>query len=415
MASKLEQPTSRPIRVLHCPFNVAGNPQGLAVAERELGLESWNVCCTPNRTHVADEQLGAEGDGLLRRQWQRCRVLARALRSYDVIHFNFGSPLFPVWYPPSSPQMRGKGRLSRTIYSLQSRLLEFRDLQLLKRAGVGIVFTYQGDDARQGDYCRKNFEVTFANEVGPEYYEDTDDRNKARVIARIGEFADRIYAVNPDLLHVLPSGSRFVPYSSVDPRKWRMDDTPAGTENRRPVVVHAPTHRTVKGTKYLLEAVRRLQEEDRLDFEFLLVEGLTQVEAAKLYRRADLLVDQLLAGWYGALAVELMSLGKPVVSYVRDTDLVNIPAQMRADLPIISATPQTIYTVLKSYLTTERHQLAEVGRRGRAYVERWHDPLKIAQQLKLDYEAIVAQPTHRRSRGRTPERTRDLNSSRRAA
>jgi glycosyltransferase involved in cell wall biosynthesis len=100
------------------------------------------------------------------------------------------------------------------------------------------------------------------------------------------------------------------------------------------------------------------------------------------------LVDQLLAGWYGGLAVELMALGKPVISYIRQNDLTFIPDQMRQALPIINATPQTIYAVLKEWLTVRRGELPRYGEISRAYVERWHDPRRIAQRLKEEYEAI---------------------------
>jgi len=50
-----------------------------------------------------------------------------------------------------------------------------------------------------------------------------------------------------------------------------------------------------------------------------------------LSETADLLVDQLLTGWYGAVAVEMMALGKPVVCYLREDDLKFIDSRMRAD------------------------------------------------------------------------------------
>jgi glycosyltransferase involved in cell wall biosynthesis len=123
---------------------------------------------------------------------------------------------------------------------------------------------------------------------------------------------------------------------------------------------------------------------------FRLVEGLAQDQARKIYREADLLVDQLLVGWYGGLAVELMALGKPIICYLREEDLRFIPDPMREEMPILQATPTTIYEVLREWLTGRRHELAEIGRRGRAYVERWHDPLKIATRLKGEYEAILS-------------------------
>ncbi len=261
-----------------------------------------------------------------------------------------------------------------------------RELPLLRLAGKGIVVTYQGDDARQGDYCRTHFDISIAG-VEPGYYTPRSDALKRQMITQFDRYADRIYYLNPDLGWVLPARARFMPYASVDLRAWQ----PRSTEkpgHSRPLVVHAPSHRGAKGTRYVLDAVRRLQDE-QVPFEFLLVENLSIQEAREAYARADLLVDQLLAGWYGGLAVELMALGKPVICYLREGDLHFIPPGMRQALPLINADPATIYTVLKEWLTTRRGDLPEVGRRSRAYVEQWHDPLKIAATLKSDYADIV--------------------------
>ena len=84
-----------------------------------------------------------------------------------------------------------------------------------------------------------------------------------------------------------------------------------------------------------------------------------------------------------------MALGKPVVSYIRDEDLGFVPAEMRDQLPVINATPESLYSVLRTWLTERRDQLPEVGRASRAFVERWHDPLKVAARTKADYERAV--------------------------
>jgi glycosyltransferase involved in cell wall biosynthesis len=152
--------------------------------------------------------------------------------------------------------------------------------------------------------------------------------------------------------------------------------------------VHAPTHREIKGTRFVVEAVDRLRHAG-VAFDFALVENLERAEARRLYERADLLVDQLLLGWYGGLAVELMALAKPVVCFVRDGDLAFIPPAMRDQLPTVNATPSTLFEVLHRLLTMPREDLAELGRRSRAYVERWHDPLRIARDLGAEYEAIA--------------------------
>jgi hypothetical protein len=153
-------------------------------------------------------------------------------------------------------------------------------------------------------------------------------------------------------------------------------------------VLHAPSHRGVKGTEHIVRAAERLQAEG-VPFEFRLVEGLTHAEARRLYERADLAVDQVLAGWYGGFAVEMMAFGVPVVAYLREGDLAFLPEAMRRDLPVVSATPGTVYAVLKSLLTARRGELADLGRRSRAYVETWHDPLRVAATLKADYETAA--------------------------
>jgi hypothetical protein len=84
----------------------------------------------------------------------------------------------------------------------------------------------------------------------------------------------------------------------------------------------------------------------------------------------------------------VVALGKPVICYLREEDLKFIPSAMRADIPIINATPKTIYQVLKKLLTSRRNEMPILGQRSRSYVEKWHDPLRIAQSLAEEYHAV---------------------------
>lgn len=376
----------REIRVLHCPTSVGGNPQGLARAERELGLKSVAIAFDENYLkYQTDGKLFKGDESQAKRDLKHWGVLWRIIREFDIVHYNFGMSILPSYYPAVKFIGTKYPRPFYEAYDLYRRMQDMRDLPLLKRLRKKIVVTYQGDDARQGDFCRANFAISPANEV--EYYTPESDEHKRHRIATFDKYADRIYALNPDLLHVLPARAKFLPYASIDPRDW----TPVVKTERpkRPTILHAPTHRGVKGTRYILEAVERLKAETELDFEFVLVEGLSHKEARRLYERADLLIDQLLCGWYGGLAVELMALGKPVICYIRDEDLKFIPARMREELPIINAGATTIYEVLREWLTARKGELPLVGTRSRAYVENWHDPLKIAARLKGDYEDIL--------------------------
>jgi hypothetical protein len=369
--------------VVHLPAGVGGHPPSLARAERELGLRSRAVMLEPSPYgYTPDETLFAPNATRFGRELRRWRFLLELLRDADVVHFNFGSSLLPIAYPSS---VTGGG-VARRIARAYARLVQLRDLPLLHAAGKAIFVTYQGDDARQGDVCLDQLEISPAHELGAAFYVPELDRVKRRAVAAFDRWADGIYALNPDLLRVLPPRARFLPYAHVDAREW--EPSPWRTAGP-PVVLHAPTHRGAKGTRYVLAAFERLRA-DGVEFEPLLVEGVSQAEALAAYKRADLLVDQLLYGWYGGLAVELMALGRPVVAYIRESDLRFVPDELRASLPVVSATPDSIYEVLRELLTVRRGELPVLGARSRAYVERWHDPRAVAAQLAEDYERAVA-------------------------
>jgi glycosyltransferase involved in cell wall biosynthesis len=380
----MSQDTSSALRVLHVPELVGGHPGQLAIAEREIGLRSRCVSFWRHPFgYPCDEVLSEARKHGPAMELKRLRLMWRALREFDVVHFNFGTPLSPQ---PLDGGPRSAA-LVRRLYNAYASLVEFRDLPLLKLAGKAVFVTYQGDDARQGAFCREHFSVSPIEEVDPAYYSPESDARKQHGIRTFDRYADGIFALNPDLLHVLPPRARFLPYAHIDPRNWR--PTRAAAASSRQLVVHAPSHRGVKGTRFVLDAVSRLRSEG-VEFDFMLIEGMPNDEARRVYEKADVLVDQLLLGWYGGIAVEAMALGKPVVCYIREEDLRFLEPEMRAQLPVIRAEPVTIYDVLKGCLTTQRLRLAEIGARGRAYVERWHDPIAIARILRREYEAAVS-------------------------
>lgn len=376
---------TRPLRVLHCPTTVGGNPPGLARAERRLGLDSRCVTFRQNYlAYPADEVLvpawahGAVAGAL--GELAALGLLVTACRRYDIVHFNYGSTLLPAT-DPSRLQSTG---LAATAYRGYASAVAGLDCRLLRRCGRGIVATYQGDDARQGDDCRRRYTTSIAHAVGPGYYTEASDRWKRASIRRLDRYAHRLFYLNPDLGWVLPARARFTPYAHIDPRQWR----PVATDRGRLLVIHAPTNRDVKGTAHVLAAVERLRAEG-LDFDFRLIEGLSHAEARLAYAAADLLVDQLLAGWYGGLAVELMALGKPVVCFLRHEDFGFLPEGMAAGMPLVEANPATLQDVLRRLIVGGRPALVELGARGRRYVERWHDQQRIAADMARHYDAIA--------------------------
>jgi glycosyltransferase involved in cell wall biosynthesis len=374
-------------RVLHAPTSTGGNPQALNRALRQLGVVSRSLVVSQNYLEFpADIVLHRPGQSLLLRELKRIWAIVWQLPRYDLIHYNSGTTIASAYSVEflASEGLRG---LLRQTYAAYLRALQLLELAYVRWLGKVVFVTYQGDDARQGDYSLAHFSVSIASHVPKGYYCPRSDRFKRGSIKRMATLASEIYAVNPDLMHVLPEHARFIPYGNVFVNEW----TPCFSQDHSgPLrILHAPSHRGAKGTDVILSALEVLKEAGYV-FELILVEGISNVEARKIYSNADILIDQLFAGWYGGLAVELMALGKPVIAYLRDEDLRFIDPNMRDALPIVRACPETVSKVLRAVLEMPRRELVALGRRSRAFVERWHDPEQIASMIKRDYELALA-------------------------
>lgn len=367
--------------MMHLPEAPGGNSPGLAAAEREIGLESEAYSVRPHPFRYDGLiSMAPENDGAIARFMGMMRMLKATSEARDVLHFHFGQSVL-------DPGTNFLGRLpkwtgGRRIFGLIQEI----ELSAYRRRKIPLFVTYLGDDARQGDESLKRFPVSMATSVGVGYYTDGSDEVKRIKIARFNRYASQIFYMNPDLGWVLPKRAKFLPYTSVDPRRWR--PVYANTKRDRHVV-HAPSHRGAKGSQFVFAAVERLRSEGHR-FKFTVVEGMSRAEAKEVYSTADIIVDQLLAGWYGGFAVECMALGKPVIAYLREDDMRFIPRMMEKELPIINAGPQTIYDVLKHWITAAGSGLEERGRNGRMFVEKWHDPLKIAKEMEGYYRKALS-------------------------
>src|SRR5207249_2754866 len=133
-------------------------------------------------------------------------------------------------------------------------------------------------------------------------------------------------------------------------------------------------------------AVEVLKDEG-LAFDFQLIERMPNSEALECYRRADIVIDQLLIGWYGVLSMEAMAMGKTVIVYIRD-DLVGY---FRDGLPLVNANPDTITSALRAAIK-DRELRREVGLRARTFVEEVHDSRVVARAAAKMYQKILKAP-----------------------
>ena len=201
------------------------------------------------------------------------------------------------------------------------------------------------------------------------HYLGSDIRGKTPAELAFGKRAGAQVVGSYDAIRWVPEAEVIPPGIDVA----RIKTSPP-SDRQRPLIVHAPSSRRRKGTDAVIAAC------EGLDADLELVEGLHHDEAFERYRAADIVVDQLNAGWYGLFAIECMALGKPVVSYLHDEAVARTREAFGVDVPIVSATAETLRERLLP-LVASADERRRVGAVSRAYVERVHDLERVADRL----------------------------------
>jgi glycosyltransferase involved in cell wall biosynthesis len=204
----------------------------------------------------------------------------------------------------------------------------------------------------------------------------SDIRGKTPEQLRYARGADARIVGSYDALRWVPDA--YVVPPGLDLRDYAPVEAP---ERRRPVVLHAPSSRRRKGTEHVLEAC------EGLDVELDIVEGLRHDEARRHYERADIVVDQLNAGWYGIFALEAMALGKPVLGYLREEAVRETEREMGVEVPIVRVTKETLRERIAE-LAASADERRRIGASSRAYVERVHDAARGADRLIAIYKSL---------------------------
>jgi glycosyltransferase involved in cell wall biosynthesis len=308
------------LRVTHCPVNIAGIPWENVQALRRRGVEARLVVFERGRLHhEADWSLNRHGP-LSLRLLQQLRAFVRLAPRTDVFHFYFGLTLLP-------------------------KSVQFPLLHALRKKSV---FHYLGSDIRG----KTPAELAYGKRADAEI---------------VGSY-DAIRWV-PEA-HVIPPGLDLRPFTPVPP-----------SDAARPLVVHAPSNREKKGTRYVIDACAQLPVD--LD----VVEGVPHEEARARYARADIVVDQLNAGWHGVFALEAMALGKPVVTHLKPEVVERSARGYGVRLPIVPASKENLADALRP-LVEQPALRREVGAASRAYVEQVHDIDRIAARLVDLYRSL---------------------------
>jgi len=254
----------------------------------------------------------------------------------------------------------------------QYQRLNFFDVSLLKTLGKKIVFISNGDDLRSYDMLIKDLiahklyshakylKKELAN-IAPFPHYEAVRKKRAHLVE---EYGDVLFA-KPDRAHHLTAHYHIVwPPFNLDSIEYRI------SQSDEPLILHAPSNRYIKGTKYILKTINLLKKE--YNFKFLLCEHMPHADLKKHLAESTIVIDQLLLPGHGMFGIEAMASGNAVLGSA-------VPGYngFSPDLPIMTSTPDTLYDNLK-LLLEHPHMRVVLAKKGRDYVKAYHDYGKVA-------------------------------------
>lgn len=283
------------------------------------------------------------------------------------------------------------------------------DIRLLKQLGKKIVFTITG--------CHDGVSQTAFRRWGPEpvcdicRWKDNPDVCSDKSNLAWGKLRNELsdYIVNlggnnvdhndSPIVHEVPE------FYCLDTNVWKPDllvptnyALPYPSETVK--IFHsvgnfdsrteAGSQKNIKCTHIIIPVVERLKREGH-KVELLFFNDVPNFKLRYYQSQADIFVDMLTYGFYGATMREFWMLGKPTVCFLRPEWLnrmkLEVPEYVR-DLPAVNATPETVYAVLKDLITHPEKRRA-IGARSREFAVRWHSANAGAKRLDEIYSRLL--------------------------
>lgn len=152
-------------------------------------------------------------------------------------------------------------------------------------------------------------------------------------------------------------------------------------------IFHGISRSNVKGTPKIKEAMERIARDYPNDVEIIYAERMPQAEYMELMRTSNVVVDQCYGYGYGINACIAMAMGKVVLSSCQKETIEDFAI---SETPLISIDPNvgSIYNALKM-LVNNRQSIHMLGEKSRAYIEKEHDYIRVANKYLTNWSKIL--------------------------
>ena len=376
----------RPLRVLHGCYEIAGQGMMLARGLAENGCEAHSLAYRVDWDGRRPDLI-VELDHRSTPAGKAAAMLGAFLRwgtRFDIYHFHFGTSFFGTpFFAPPRPAAVAEAEARSAGGARRGRWRQL-DLPVLRAMGKRTAFHFHGCEVRSRARMMASHRFSTCTECEPFCV----PREQERVLALAARHADRAFFSTLDLAESVPRGVHLP--LAIEAARWERLalERPLPELDRRdgvrgPVVIaHAPTHRLIKGTRHVEAAVERLRAEfPRV--ELRMIDRQPWATMPEFLAGCDILVDQVMMGWYGLLAIEGMAERRAVVACLRE-DL----RPLYPDCPVVSADPETLHAVLRD-LVRDPARRAELGERGARFARERHDTKVVGAGLLRHYREML--------------------------
>ncbi|MBW3539425.1 MAG: hypothetical protein KY476_04075 [Planctomycetes bacterium] len=343
-------------RFLRKPIDVGLGPLPLinnVYHKRALAAYGWSAETFVDHVYGITDEFDVRGDLKYRGPWRPLRnflLFARCLVRYRCLYLYFdGGPLGTT------------------------RLLWRVEPWLLRLARVRVVVLAYGSDVQD---MSRSPNLPFKHATSLDY--PTHRHRRAGIAARIDlwtRHADHVVG-GCEWVYYMHHWDTLLPaHFSIDTEKWKplapAEQAPCRDTPLR--ILHAPNHQQIKGTQFFVQAVEELRAEG-VPVELVVLQRVANAAIREAMANVDVVADQLIVGWYAMFALEAMSMQKPVLCHLRaDLEELYVVAGLleAGELPIVNCSPLTVKRAIRG-LAERRDELADLGRRSRAYVLKHH-------------------------------------------
>lgn len=333
------------LKILHGTIEIAGQMNTLVKGLNQinnvaaLGLNYYPSYLNYDNVNVLDISKIKNKEAISK------DLLEASLDTFDIFHFHFNTSIMP----------------------------NLEDIPLLKQCNKKIFMHNWGTDVRLLSRAKQLFPYAKSK--------NEDELSILRNIQYLANYIDDCIVADAELYEYIKDYYNRVHFvrQALDLSLYKPDPT-FEFRKTKPVIVHAPTASDFKGTDNVNAVIEQLKL--KYDLEYKLVQNLSHEEAKEVYRSADIIIDQLHGNGHGMFSIEAMALGKPVITSISEFMADFYPK----DLPIISANPNNLEIKVEQ-LIKDYEMRIELGRRGRKYVEKYHDHVKIAIDLFKVYKS----------------------------